>query len=512
MKLFGHTFFEKQAPKTEEPNDGKMSFSTPFLKIGKGNLGQPFISPYYTISGIVQFGDNNLYPQILDQMYYTSPIHSDCIEFIAQAAIGGGYEYKIEAETGKEKVDLYTFERVNKFKKMFRYLPVDFLIHRRVCVLIKRDLQGNFKSMQRMHPSTIRNNMDITQFIYCKDWSRRSGLCEYNRYNAGSKEIESLYVYHAESVGQDVYPLPRYISALNDVFLDGEISFLQKANIQNSIWPSLAVRIPKLFGSDAERDEFKKGFNQETGAAGGGKVIFLQGQGLENTPEVLPIPTNQNDKLFDSTIENVFNKICFAHGLNPSIMGIKVAGSLGNSEELKTSYAIFEKNVIMPLRSELTEIFDDLLDIAGVKNSIVINDYQIINAGESADKDQSLASKLGIGGTQTLVAILSDALLTPPQKVSAIETLYNLPADEARKLVYGGEAAGKAADEKELSKGPIDTNDALRNMTGRQQQHLVRIIQQYAKGKITKEVAAIQLRGGFGLSEEDINAMLIDTE
>jgi hypothetical protein len=254
--------------------------------------------------------------------------------------------------------------------------------------------------------------------------------------------------------------LPAYISALNDVFLDGEISFLQKCNIENSIWPSLAVRIPKLFASDEERDEFKEGFNQNAGAKGGGKVIFVQGQGMENTPEVVPIPTNQNDKLFDSTIENVLNKICFSHGINPSIMGIKVAGSLGNAQELEASYSIFEKNVIMPLRDELTEIFDDLLDIACIRNSIVINDYQIIE----------------------------------------------------KAIVPGQEQKAAAEKEKELSsENVIATNDAIRNMTGKQQQHLVRIIRQYGQGKITKEVAAIQLKNGFGLSPEDIDQMLIET-
>ncbi len=465
IQLFGKTIFESRnnnnaSPEQHASTDGKMSFSTPFLKIGKGNLGTPFISPWYTVSGIVQFGSNNLYPQILDQMFYTSPIHSDCINFTVQAAIGGGYEWAIQPKNGKEKVDLFTFERTNRFKKMFRYLPVDFVIHKRVCVLIKKDVNGKFRSMKRLHPSTIRNNETITKFLYCKDWSRRTGLIEYNKYTPNGKDLESIYVYHAESVGQDVYPLPAYISALNDVFLDGEISFLQKSNIENSIWPSLAVRIPKLFASDEEREKFKEGFNENTGARAGGKVIFVQGQGMDNTPEIVPIPTNQNDKLFDSTIENVSNKICFAHGINPSIMGIKVAGSLGNAQELEASYSIFEKNIIMPLRDELSEIFDDLMDIAGIRNSIVINDYQIIE-----------------------------------------------------KVIVGG-SAQKASEttEKELSsENVISTNEALRNMTGKQQQHLVRIIRQYGQGKITKEVAAIQLKNGFGLTPEDIEQMLIET-
>lgn len=463
MKIFGFNISKTEISKVEtvDAGDGKMSFSTPFLKIGKGNLGTPFISPWYTVSGIVQFGNDNLYPQILNQLYYTSPMHSGCLEFISRAAIGGGYEYKIPPINGVEQVELYTFEKTNKFKKIFRYLPIEFLIHKRVCILIKKDINGKFKSMQKLDPATIRANQDNTKFIYCKDWSRRSGLIEYNRYTPNGKDLESLYIYNADSVGHDIYPLPSYISVLNDVFLDGEISFLQKANIQNSIWPSLAIRIPKLFASDEEREDFKKGFDQNTGAAGGGKIIFLQGQGLENTPEVLPISTNQNDKLFDSTIENVFNKICFAHGINPSIMGIKVAGSLGNSEELQMSYSIFEKNVVMPLRDELAEIFDDLLDIAGIKNCIIINDFQIIE----------------------------------------------------KEIVAGADVKkGLNADEELTAETPLTTNDTIRNMTGRQHQQLLRIIRQFGQGKINKEQAAVLLRTGLGLSEEDINLMLTENE
>lgn len=517
MKIFGKTFFEStpNQPEQKEPGDTKMSFSTPFMKIGKGNLGTPYINPYYTISGIIQFGSDNLYPQILDQMYYTSPMHSGCIDFIANAAVGGGYEYKNPALTGVEQVNIYTFEKVNKFKKLVRTLANDFLLHKRICVVIIRGEDGKFKSMKRLNPSTIRNNEAIDKFQYCKDWSRRTGLIEYNLYSPHSKDLESLYVYYEESVGQDVYPLPSYISVLNDVFLDGEIAFLQKSNIQNSIWPSLAIRIPKVLESAEEIESFKEGLSSKSGAKEAGKIMVLQGNGFDNCPEVIPIATNQNDKLFNTTLDSITNKICIAHGINPAIMGIKVAGSLGNAQELQMSYAIFEKNVIMPLRGELTEIYDALLDISGIKNSIIINDFQVILSGESSEAEQSLASKLGIGGTQTLVSILSDPLLSKQQKVSAIEVLYNLPPEQSLRLVYGGgEDAGASsiADEKNLSKESIATNDALRNMTGKQQQQLVRIIRQYGQGKITKEVAAIQLRNGFGLSEEDINLMLIETE
>lgn len=370
---------EQSIAPLEQKNDYQ-SFSTPFRKIGKGNLGSPYVNPYYTVAGIVQFGSDNLYPQLLDQMYYTSAIHGACIDFITNTTIGGGFDYNIPILTGKEKVDIFTFERLNKIKKLIKSITRDKIIHKRVCVLVYKDDKGNFKRFKRFNPATIRNNRELDKFIYCNDWNNRTGMKEYKRYNSESKEQESLYIYQEETVGQDVYPFPTYISVMNDIYLDGEIAFLQKSNIQNSIWPSLAVRVPHTFKSQDEVDAFKKGLGDKTGAEEAGRIMVVVGNGMDDTPEIVPISSNANDKLFNDTIDGIMNKVCIAHNINPSIMGIKVAGSLGNAQELQMSYSIFEKNVIMPLRDEISEIMDELFDIAGIKNTIHIRDFRIIDS------------------------------------------------------------------------------------------------------------------------------------
>jgi hypothetical protein len=48
---------------------------------------------------------------------------------------------------------------------------------------------------------------------------------------------------------------------------------------------------------------------------------------------------------------------------------------LGNAQELEMSYAIFEKNVIAPMKSEIEEIFADLLRIAEVDGILKIKRF-----------------------------------------------------------------------------------------------------------------------------------------
>ena len=60
-------------------------------------------------------------------------------------------------------------------------------------------------------------------------------------------------------------------------------------------------------------------------------------------------------------------------------MGVKVEGSLGSKEEIEISYQIFEKNVVMPLRAEIEEVIGELIDGSQIMNSIVFNNFQILD-------------------------------------------------------------------------------------------------------------------------------------
>jgi hypothetical protein len=59
-------------------------------------------------------------------------------------------------------------------------------------------------------------------------------------------------------------------------------------------------------------------------------------------------------------------------------MGIKVAGSLGNAQELEMSYGIWEKNVVFPLRDIMEKLGQTLCQITDTKGKFQINGYQII--------------------------------------------------------------------------------------------------------------------------------------
>lgn len=369
-------FNKKQTMAIEVPNDPLYSaFSTPFGKIGEGNLSLPYIRAYGS-ERFIRFGNDNLFPQIVNQMYFQSALNGSIINYKANAVIGGGYELTSNDTTGIQKVKEYTFIKKNKFNKLMRQLTKDLIMHGRVCVIIDPTMKDI--SIKRVGPEKVRVNATKTIYTIAEDWSRSIGMYEIKPYYINSNE-KTLFVYEIDGdAGQDIYPIPQYCSALNDAFLDGEMSYLQKSNIINSIFPSFMIKLAKKFGSQEEINQFKDTINKAKGAPNAGRIMTFVANSVEQLPTIETIPTNNNDKIFDSTLQRVDANICRAHSIDPLLMGIRVSGSLGNGNELKETYTIFEKNVVMPLREMIEELGDELLFIAGVNSNIKINNYQII--------------------------------------------------------------------------------------------------------------------------------------
>lgn len=381
MGFFNFKFGSKPQPLVQQTGNeySNFAFSTPFMKIGNGNLSMPHINKYYTNNNFVLFGNDNLYPQLLNQMYYTSSIHGSIVEFITNSVIGGGVRWKNEPTNGIDKVKLMTFEKKINMDKLVRLITRDYIIHKRVCIIIYKNEKGELNKLKRVDPSTIRNNVNLNQFAYSSDWSR--GMVDfkvYNRYDDSLIQRESLYVYQDETPGQDIYPIPSYNSILNLSYLDGEIAFFHKSNIKNGVFPSLAIRRPKDFSSIEEIEMFKKGITDSNGAENAGRLLVLTGNGFDDTPEVVQISANQNDKAFEVLNKDIKDNISIAFGINPSIMGVKTSGQLGNTEEIKTSYLIYKENVVRPTKTIIEEIINDIIYMGKIGNFININEYDIV--------------------------------------------------------------------------------------------------------------------------------------
>jgi capsid portal protein len=295
------------------------------------------------------------------------------------AAVGGGFNIVADRLTPQDKLELYTLERKLNIKKIVPAVTQQLILHNRVYFKLCFDDKMKLTKIVNLSPEKLRVNLDRKRYYICDDWSARIGVQEIRRYTPTSRDYEQLFVYEVECIGQDYYPLPQYTSALNFAFLSGELSYFAKSNIQNSVFPSFAMMFPKRPQSEEEKNMIRNTIDRLKGAANAGKAVAFFANSQDQLPKIESLPTNGNDSLFQEASQLNTEQICFSHTIDPILMGIRTTGSLGNGSDIKQAYIIFEKNVVMPLRDMVADIFNELLFIAKIDADFTINNYQIIN-------------------------------------------------------------------------------------------------------------------------------------
>ena len=377
-----------KAPKTEVI-EGYQSFSTPFGKIGGGNLTLPYVNGRYQVAGYVPFGQDNLFPETLNQLYYMSPLHGAIVDFKVNATIGAGYELKTDKLTPDEKLALYTWEKKMRLAKSVKAITKQLVMHHRVYFKLYFDDKGKVKTIENVSPEKVRINAKKDRYFLCDDWSSRIDVEEVKPYHPLNTDRCQLWAYELPSIGQDYYPLPQYSSALNFAFLSGELSYFAKSNIQNSIFPSFAMMFPKRPQSEEEKKVLRDTIDRMKGAHNAGKGVAFFANSQDQLPKIESIPTNQNDKLFQEASALNTEQICFAHTIDPILMGVRTTGSLGGGADIKQAYVIFEKNVVIPLREQVTEIFQELINVCRLNAEFRVKNFQIINE-TIVERDESI--------------------------------------------------------------------------------------------------------------------------
>jgi len=429
MGLFDR--FKTTKQQSPEVVEGYQSFSTPFLKVLGGNLSLPYVNGRHQTSGYIPFGSDNLFPSLLNQIVYSSPLHGSIVDYKTNAVIGGGIELRATTATPQELLDLYTFEKKSRLKKTVRITTEQLIVHNRVYFKLYFDDKMKLTRMENVSPDKVRRGRNPQDYFICDDWSSRIDVRDIKRYHPTCTDRCQLFVYEVECLGQEWYPLPKYSSALNFAYLSGELSYFAKSNIQNSVFPSFAMMFPKRPQSEEEKNVLRSTMEKMRGAANSGKAVAFFSNGQDQMPKIEAIPTNQNDKMFQEASGLNTEQICFAHTIDPILMGVRTTGSLGSGSDIKQAYIIFEKNVVMPLREMITDIFNEILHIAKINADFMVNNFQIIN--ETIVEVEGDASKTqdALNAMSPLVATKVLETMTPNE----VRALASLPPLEGGDVI-----------------------------------------------------------------------------
>lgn len=422
------------------------------------DYSKPIQEPYKSSRGYL-YGVNGMFPAELNHLYNQSPLHSAIINFKTLLTSGNGL-----VGVGVENLDTAQKIAFNQLMVQFSAIEseitMDYFIHNRFALKITWN-EDNTKvlKVERFGADTVRVNdldkqMQPVNYIYCWDWSNPSKYSTtiYPKFDQqNKKEKVQILMYQAASPTKKIYVEPSYISCLNWVQLDAQMSEYHRANIQNSLNPSMLIQFFERPGLPEEKQAILDGLNNSfAGAKKSGRAMVTFSSGKELAPEVTQMEPNKLDATFLQLTDTIQRQICYAHSIDPQLLGLKTPGSLGNSGELEYAYNIFNQAIIQPAQKQIEKVLNQLLMINGLGVKVKFNDVEIVLPSDTT-------------------------------KMTEEESEVEMSADEQ-----------------------IVVNEHLKGMTGRQTQGLLRIVRQYQQGKLTKEQAKMMVQASFGLTDDQV--------
>ncbi len=315
---------------------------------------------YYFSNGYIRYGADNLFPNKLIDLYYSSPLHKACVDLKTSLLSGDGYIINDTLNPAKKASTELWLDNISGNKDvttLINELSTDLSLFGNYYLLITWNAEfTKIVKIERLPAFGVRlmtssDTNDITEIFYCKDWKfvnnkKSTTVKKYPAFNILERSSrEQVYVGLTQLIDNRPYVLPNYTAALNSIAANAAISLFQVSIVDNSFNPGMSIKFFKKPSSPEEKAKIVQGIKSEyAGKRNSGKVLILFSDGKELAPEIAPIETSQLDKQYTVLETSIENSIVYGHGIiNPALVGIQIAGKLGNTEELKNSFLLQEK-------------------------------------------------------------------------------------------------------------------------------------------------------------------------
>ena len=423
--------------------------------------------------GYMQYGQNNDYPQYLLDLFNKSAKHNAIIRGKVNYIVGNGWagEQAIVQKVNREETLNDLTKKVALDLELFggAYIQVIWSV-----------MGGQVAELWHCDYTKIRTNKDNTQFWYKDDWkaTRNQEKAEiYNAFNpANPQGVQILYVKEYRP-GMNVYSLPGYFGALNYIESDVEVSKHVLGNAQTGFSASKLITLPNGEPSPDEKRAVSRQFDNMYTGADGKKYLLAFVNDATRKPIVDDLGASDLTKEdFGRVDELIQTNIFSGHQItSPDLFGIAVPGSLGNRQQLRDSYEIFNNTYVRYKQMQIEGVFNMLGQYAGVTEELKLQPVDPIGIDFSENVILQVAPKEWI-----------------LEKLGIDPTQYGLPSET----------------EQPMAASPLNVNEHIKGLKGREWQNMQRIIREFNKGKISREQATAMLKAGYALTDEEVTTWL----
>lgn len=353
------------------------------LQMAKYNKIEPIEKE--TPKGWTEYGEANIFPQYLIDLYTNSPVHGSLINSIAFMIAGKGFQ-SVNPST-QQWIEKWGLNEIASSIAIDLKMQGGFYLEFIMSMDMRTIVQVNHLPFENCRRAVSDENDCITGIWYSRDWEDIRKVKNRPEYvpvfDPSNPQARQVIFCDMLTPGSLYYPRPDYLAAINWIELTKHISEFHVNNILNGLFPSFHIAFNNGVPSpEAERSIIRDLERNISGTSNAGKFFATFNRNADEAPKLEPFPTNDADKTYDYLSTEARDQIIVAHRVtSPILMGVRDGGGLGsNTDEMKTALQIFSKQVIEPFQRIILDGITQALKYNGAPTEIEIVQNDILMA------------------------------------------------------------------------------------------------------------------------------------
>ena len=328
----------------------------------------------------VKFGDDNMFPYYLLELFNNSGLSSSIIKRKINMLVGTDVNYEEPTD------EILMANRYQTVKEVLRKCAGDLEVFGGYYLQTIKETGSNDIAEYYHVPfekvrSGIPNEFGITEeyFVWTKqvevikEWTSIGDFTSMPAFTLDGKEAEIMAVKN-DTPGNIYYPTAIYNASLLDIQTYQEISNYNNSNLHNGFTPGLTIMFRGPEPSEEAQDEIVKQLKnkyQGSDSVGTPMIFFLDGE--QENPVVEAIDTTNIADQYKELLKTITDNIIVAHQIPRQIVGVSDAGSLGNSKEILQASQMFRSDYVKPQQELLLEGFNIINAINGKEDYVITN-------------------------------------------------------------------------------------------------------------------------------------------
>lgn len=388
---------------------------------------------------MVEWGERNMYPEYLLDLSKTTPSLRSIINGTTDFIVGNDQSILPLTEDRDPGV---MNKKGHTIRSQVEAIARDYETYGGFALEVIRGLDGTPVEIYYIDIRFIRSNKDNSVFYYCEKWKngRKKDTIVRPAYqhipadkwaamDQKEKDRVAASIVFVKNTTTQVYPFPIYGAAVKACETERAIDDYHINAINNGFVSSMIINFNNGIADDEIKKEIEKGINEKfCGHKNAGRVMCSWNPDVRNQTTITEPKIDNFGDRYQALAKHCRQQIFTAFQANPNLFGIPTENNGFSNDEYAESFKLYNRTHIVPVQKMICDAYDFIYDKEDV---LTITPFSL---GEE-DTTQTLATQLGVGGTQAMMSVLESGTLSVEQKKGALQVLFGLDEEKACTLL-----------------------------------------------------------------------------